>query len=100
MDFHVYISGRASATTRYIFDDARTFAYHGGGFSEVEIGARREGNQLFIKVEKIRDGAGTGAFSFTTENTIRAVTINGVKARQIPAQGVMLGRGKNKTWSI
>jgi hypothetical protein len=100
IDFHIFLSGPAKASTRYVFDDGATFAYQKGGYSEVEITARRKGPTLEIKLATLRDGFGPGEFTFTTTPEISRVRVNGVVARKCAGQGVPLGPGKTQTWVI
>jgi alpha-glucosidase len=99
-DFHVYLSGNGSCQTRYLFDDGRSFAYRTGARSEVAIEATRKGGELAIEVRTIHDGYGPGDFTFTTEGAIRGVTIGGMKARRVAAQGIPFGRGRFCTWAV
>ena len=100
VDFHVYLSGKGAAQTRYVFDDGHSFAYQKGGRSEVEIIAQRTGSALTIAVHAVSNGYGKGEFTFTTEKQVRTVIINGVRARRIPPQGVPFGARKMTTWSL
>jgi alpha-glucosidase len=100
VDFHFYQSGDGLARTRYVFDDGHSFAYRKGKRSEVEITAQRTGTTLTITLNVIDHGHGRGSFTFTTEKTIRTVTINGVRAQRISSQGVAFGAGKTTTWSL
>jgi alpha-glucosidase len=98
IDFHIYLSDNATARTRYVFDDGHSFAYQDGKRSEVEITARRSGDKLAITVNVNKNGYGNGEFTFTAEKTIRAVTVNGVRARRVAGQGIAFGAGKVATW--
>jgi alpha-glucosidase (family GH31 glycosyl hydrolase) len=100
VDFHIYLSGNATAQTRYVFDDGHSFAYRKGKRSEVKITARRTGAALAITVHIVDGGYGKGEFTFTTEKIIRAVSVNGVRARRVSPQGVAFGTGKLTTWSL
>jgi len=101
VDFHIYLSGNGTARNRYIFDDGLSFAYRKEGKqSEVEIIAKRSGDAMAITVDTVSKGYGKGEFTFTTEKTIRTVTLNGVRLRRIPTQGVTYGPGKLTTWGV
>ncbi|MCE0499380.1 MAG: hypothetical protein LV481_15675 [Methylacidiphilales bacterium] len=100
VDFHIYLSGKGTAQTRYIFDDGHSFAYENGKRSEVEITAQRIGTMLAITVNIVKNGYGKGDFTFTTEKTIHAVTLNGIRARRISAQGITFGTQKWITWCL
>ena len=98
VDFQIFLSEKAEASTRYLFDDGKTFAYQSGKRSEVEVSAQRSGNTLAIRLATLGSGYGKGDFTFTTAGDIKQVTINGIKAKRCRAQGVPLGSGKTTTW--
>ncbi len=97
-DFHVYLAGNGTASTRYRFDDGESFAYQRGARSEVEITVTRKGGELAIATAEISTGFGPGDFTWSTPGDIKAVSINGVPARKIGAQGIAFGEGKLVTW--
>ena len=99
VDFHIFLSGNGTAQTRYVFDDGHSFAYQQEGKrSEVEIIAQRTAAAMAITVKSINSGYGKGDFTFTTEKTIRTVTLNGIRLRRTSAQGVPFGLAKLTTW--
>ena len=101
VDFHVYLSGNASAKTHYVFDDGHTFAYEKQGKrSAVDILAQRNGTKLILTINVLSTGYGQGDFTFTTERTISSVIINGVRAKRISAQGVPFGAKPGTTWRV
>jgi len=101
VDFHIYLSGDGTARTRYVFDDGHSFAYQKEGKrSEVEIIAQRTGASLAITVNTVNNGYGKGEFTFTTETTIRTVTLKGIRLRRISTQGIAFGARKLTTWSL
>jgi hypothetical protein len=66
----------------------------------VEITAQRTGAALAITVNTANNGYGKGEFTFTTEKTIRTVTLNGVRLERISAQGIAFGAKKLTTWGL
>lgn len=98
VDFHIFLSGNGTTSTRYEFDDGMTFAFTKGRHSIVEITAERTKDRLAVTSKVRRDKAGLGKFTFTAQAELRDVTINGKKAQSSPAQGIAIGNGKMKTW--
>ena len=97
-DFHIFLSGDGETSTRYVFDDGASFAYQRGVRSEVEIHAQRTGDTLAVTVKTLSEGAGKGAFTFSAEPSIKHVTVNGVAAKPVPAQGLALGSVAFTAW--
>jgi alpha-glucosidase len=102
-DFHIYLSGNGKASTLYRIDDGETFAYRSGERTEVEISAERKGTALDIRFAGKNGGASTASdpvdFTWTTPGEIKAVTINGIPAKAIRAQGIPFGSGPTVTWA-
>jgi alpha-glucosidase len=98
VDFHIFLSREGAVSTRYEFDDGLTFAFKKGHHSKVEITAERTKDRLVIASRVLRDGAGSGKFTFSTPPEIRQVTINGKKAQACSSQGIAIGNGRIKTW--
>ncbi|XHR31141.1 MAG: TIM-barrel domain-containing protein [Chthoniobacteraceae bacterium] len=100
IDFHMYLSGDGECTERYGFDDGITFNYRNGERSETAILARRNGNSISVQTFAIKEGCGRGSFTFTTEQCIHRLTINGAEAKAVAAQGIPFGNAETLTWSI
>lgn len=100
IDFHIFLSQNGTAHTRYIWDDGSSFAYRNGDISAVQISARRKGTELSIDIKFDHDRQGSGDFTFTTEKSIRNVSINGTLASKVQSQGVPFGKHIGQTWAI
>ena len=98
VDFHVFLTEDTRSTTRYFFDDGKSFAYKRGARSAVEIAAMRSGGQLALQTSTFTDGFGPGDFTFTTPCDIKQVLLNGIRLKRCAAQGVSLGAGGMTTW--
>jgi alpha-glucosidase len=98
VDFHVFLTEDTRSTTRYFFDDGKSFAYKRGVRSAVEITAMRSGGQIALQTSTSADGFGPGDFTFTTPCDIKQVLLNGVCLKRCAAQGVTLGAGGMTTW--
>ena len=100
IDFHIFLSGDGNVSTHYTFDDGISFAYLEGKRSEVRITATRIGTAIEISVESLSDGYGLGDFTFSTESSIRKITVNGTPASRLPEQGVRLCSRPMRTWAV
>jgi alpha-glucosidase len=100
VDFHIFVQGKETVCMKYEFEDGMTFAFQKGTYSEVEITAERRQDRLAIASRVLRKSAGLGNFTFSAPAEIRQVTINGEKAKPCSAQGVPIGNGRTKTWSV
>lgn len=99
-DFHIYIESEGEASICYQVDDAISYDYVRGAFSEWKIKAHKNKHILEIEIEQTAQEFEKAEFAFTTLPDVRSVKINGKRAKKIRKQGINIGINDVITWSL